>query len=57
MGSITRLISSPRILDASIDANREYYDASAPFRMDAIEGKLNSGDTLADEKSADRKSF
>jgi len=25
--------------------------------MDAIEGKLNSGDTLADEKSADRKSF
>ena len=57
MGSITRLVSSPRILDASIDANREYYDASAPFRMDAIEGKLNSGDTLADEKSADRKSF
>jgi len=48
--SITRLIPSPRILDASIDAN-------APFRVDAIEGKLNSGETLIDEKSADSKSF
>jgi len=47
----------PGILYADIDTNKDYYDASAPFRMDAINGKLNSGETLADEKSADRKSF
>ena len=47
----------PGILYADIDTNKDYYDPSAPFRMDAIDGKLNSGDTLVDEKSADRKSF
>ncbi len=57
MRSITRLISSPGILYAGLDTNKDHYDASAPFRMDAMNGKLNSGEILANEKSADRKSF
>ena len=57
MRSITRLISSPGILCADIDINKDYYDGSAPFRVDAINGKLNSGETLAGEKSVDRNLF
>jgi len=52
-----RLISSPGILCADIDINKDYYDGSAPFRVDAINGKLNSGETLAGEKSVDRNLF
>jgi hypothetical protein len=34
------------ILISSIDKTIKYYDASRPFRMDAINGKLNSGDVI-----------
>ncbi len=47
----------PGILYAHIDTNRDYYDASAPFRMDAIDGKLISGQTVTDAKSEDRQSL
>lgn len=49
--------NKPGILYADIDANKNYYDASAPFRMDAINGKLNSGETVKDPRSQNRESL
>ena len=49
--------NEPGILYADIDINKKYYDPSKPFRMDAINGKLNSGINVIDEKSKDRISF
>ena len=46
----------PGILVSDIDISRDYYDASKPFRLDAINGKLNSGDCVDDPKSRERKS-
>jgi predicted amidohydrolase len=43
------------VLISDIDISRQYYDASKPFRMDAIKGKLNSGESVSDPKSQDRK--
>ena len=40
-----------------VDTTKNYYDASGRFRLDAIEGKLNSGETVTDPRSTDRKSF
>jgi len=45
------------ILYADIDINKRYYDASKPYRMDAINGKLNSGRNVMDERSTDRRSY
>jgi predicted amidohydrolase len=36
----------PGILISEVDINMEYYDASKPFRKDAIKGKLNSGEVI-----------
>jgi len=36
-------LNTPGILISDIDINVKYYDASEPFRQDAINGKLNSG--------------
>lgn len=47
----------PGILISDIDISRDYYDAGKPFRLDAINGKLNSGECVEDPKSADRKSL
>jgi predicted amidohydrolase len=49
--------NKPGILYADIDVNKKYYDPSKPFRMKAINGTLNSGKTVKDEKSANRKAF
>lgn len=49
--------NQPGILYGEIDANKQFYDASRPFRMDAINGKLNSGETVEDARSKDRKSL
>jgi hypothetical protein len=38
----------------TIDPNRDYYDASGAFRMQAIEGALSNGPTPKDPRSADR---
>jgi predicted amidohydrolase len=45
----------PGILISDVDLSKNYYDPSRPFRQDAINGKLNSGQTVNDPKSADRK--
>ncbi len=47
----------PGVLISDIDITDEYYDASKPFRADAIKGKLNSGQIPDDPKSTDRKSI
>lgn len=44
----------PGVLISDIDASEKYYDASKSFRMDAINGKLNSGTTVKDPRSAER---
>jgi predicted amidohydrolase len=49
--------NEPGVLISDIDISKSYYDASKPFRMDAINGKLNSGETIRDPKSVDRKSL
>ncbi|MBD3629976.1 carbon-nitrogen hydrolase family protein [Cyclobacterium sp.] len=49
--------NEPGVLISDIDLSRNYYDASKPFRPNAIQGKLNSGEVIADPKSADRTSI
>ena len=46
--------NQPGILYADVTIAKSYYDASRPFRLDAIHGKLNSGETVIDERSNDR---
>lgn len=45
----------PGILISDIDATEKYYDASKDHRSDAINGKLNSGVTVRDSLSTNRK--
>jgi len=47
----------PGILISDIDISTNYYDASKPYRLDAINGKLNSGQCVEDPKSANRKNL
>ncbi|HPI72637.1 MAG TPA: carbon-nitrogen hydrolase family protein [bacterium] len=44
----------PGVLISTVDLGKSYYDASADFRMDAINGKWNSGETVEDERSKNR---
>ena len=48
-------LNEPGILISDVDINTSFYDASRPYRENAINGKLNSGDTLQDPRSTDRK--
>ncbi|MDQ7815556.1 MAG: carbon-nitrogen hydrolase family protein [Melioribacteraceae bacterium] len=48
-------LNVPGVLISDIDMADKYYDASKSFRMDAINGKLNSGETVNDPLSANRK--
>lgn len=48
-------LNIPGVLISDIDIQDKYYDASKSFRMDAINGKLNSGETVKDPLSSDRK--
>lgn len=47
----------PGILISDIKLSDNYYDASKPYRLDAINGKLNSGECVEDPRSSDRKSL
>jgi predicted amidohydrolase len=49
--------NKPGLLISEIDISKEYYDASKPHRPDAIDGKLNSGETVDDERSKNRTAF
>jgi predicted amidohydrolase len=45
----------PGILISDIDNTMKFYDASQQYRMDAINGKLNSGECVQDSLSVSRK--
>ena len=45
----------PGVLISDIDLNEKFYDASKDFRPDAINGKLNSGETVSDPLSKNRQ--
>jgi len=47
----------PGVMINVVDTAKSYYDASGPFRADAINGKLNSGEIVSDPRSSDRKSY
>jgi hypothetical protein len=44
----------PGVMVNVVDIHRTYYDASGPFRSDALRGKLHSGEVVADPRSEDR---
>ena len=48
-------LDEPKVLISDIDTGKKFYDASKSFRDDAIRGKLNSGETVDDERSKKRK--
>jgi predicted amidohydrolase len=50
-------LNKPGILISDIDTSKSYYDASKNYRLDAINGKLNSGDVINDPRSQDRTGF
>lgn len=45
----------PGVLISDIDLSTNYYDASKDFRMDAMNGKLNSGTAVKDSLSIKRR--
>ena len=47
--------NEPGVLISDLNTESRYYDASNPYRLDAINGKLNSGECINDPKSTDRK--
>jgi predicted amidohydrolase len=50
-------LDRPGVMVNVVDTAKKYYDASGPFRADAIRGKLNSGEVIDDPRSRDRKSY
>lgn len=46
--------NTPGVLISDADITAKYYDASKPFRPDAMSGKLNSGETVHDTLSSNR---
>ncbi len=50
-------LDTPGIMINLVDTRRKYYDASRPYRADSIDGKWNSGTTVEDPRSQDRRSF
>jgi len=49
--------NEPGVMVHEVDTSREYYDASGPYRRAAIDGKLNSGRTVRDQRSKDRTCY
>jgi predicted amidohydrolase len=47
----------PGVMVNLVDLHEPYYDASAPFRPDALRGKLNSGEVVDDPRSRDRTGY
>jgi predicted amidohydrolase len=47
----------PGVLISKVDPGENYYDASHFYRLDCINGKLNSGETVEDAKSKERTSY
>jgi predicted amidohydrolase len=47
----------PGVLISKVEPTKNYYDASHFYRLDCINGKLNSGETVEDPKSEQRTSY
>lgn len=47
----------PGVLLAEIDLSRSFYDASGPFRREAVSGKRHSGQAVDDPRSRERGDF
>jgi predicted amidohydrolase len=47
-------LDEPGLMVNEVDIHKRYYDASGPYRSDALRGKLNSGEVVADARSQDR---
>jgi hypothetical protein len=47
----------PGVMVNVVDLRKRYYDASSPYRSDALQGKLNSGEVVADPRSKDRTGY
>lgn len=58
-GLIARALTldQPGVMVNGVDLAKKYYDASAPFRSAAIDGKWHSGEVVSDPRSSDRKSY
>jgi predicted amidohydrolase/lysophospholipase L1-like esterase len=50
-------LDAPGVMVNDVDLTRKYYDASAGYRLDSINGKWNSGDVVDDPRSKDRQSY
>jgi len=48
-------LNEPGILISEVDINARYYDASGPYRNNAMHGILNSGEIIEDDRSINRK--
>ena len=47
----------PGVMVNVVDTHKPYYDASGPYRSDAIRGKLNSGEVVDDPRSKDGRAI
>ena len=47
----------PGVMINLVDTQKRYYDASRPYRLECIRGKLNSGQVVDDARSRDRTGF
>lgn len=50
-------LDQPGVMVNLVDVSRPYYDASRPFRLDCINGRLHSGEIVEDPRSCDRRSY
>jgi deaminated glutathione amidase len=50
-------LDQPGVMLNLVDTGQKFYDASGPFRLDCINGKLNSGDAVDDPRSRERTSY
>lgn len=51
------VLDEPGVMVNLVDTAKKYYDASRPYRRDAIDGKWNSGEVISDPRSSDRTSY
>jgi len=51
------VLDQPGVMVNVVDPAKKYYDASAAFRREALDGKLHSGETVSDPRSRDRRSL
>ncbi len=51
------VLDQPGVMVNLVDTTRKYYDASAPYRLECIEGKWNSGQVVEDPRSKDRQCY